>query len=151
MSHSHFVHKCRCGNIVAQCRCAAPDKTVQVTCDECSECRKPETSWRPIDTCPTDTPVLLRYLKKGKSSRTLVSNVAVVTEATARTLYQHVHKSHDPNSKPIYRKHDRPWSDNYTVVKSPYVLWEDHLERLICDTSAKKPVNVPLGWLPIPE
>jgi len=35
----HFVHKCQCGEIIAQCRCPSEDKIVTVLKIKCDGCR----------------------------------------------------------------------------------------------------------------
>lgn len=39
MSHGHFILKCKCGRIIAQCRCPASDKAIEVSNDPCPVCR----------------------------------------------------------------------------------------------------------------
>jgi len=36
----HFVKKCSCGKIIAQCRCPDPSKRVEVVERGCEECKK---------------------------------------------------------------------------------------------------------------
>jgi hypothetical protein len=39
MSKAHYVHKCSCGKVITQCRCASPDKQVTTFQDGCAECK----------------------------------------------------------------------------------------------------------------
>lgn len=40
---THFVTKCSCGQVIAQCRCFSQDKTVTVIQDGCEKCKTAET------------------------------------------------------------------------------------------------------------
>ena len=35
----HFIKKCSCGEIIEQCRCMSPNKTVTVVKDGCDKCK----------------------------------------------------------------------------------------------------------------
>jgi hypothetical protein len=39
MSSSHFIEVCRCGEVVAQCRCADCNKVRIVKQDACAKCK----------------------------------------------------------------------------------------------------------------
>ncbi len=37
--NGHFIRKCSCGAIIAQCRCPDPNKTVETVKNGCSNCQ----------------------------------------------------------------------------------------------------------------
>lgn len=39
---NHFIRKCTCGTVIAQCRCPAVDKVVEIVRDGCGNCRPKE-------------------------------------------------------------------------------------------------------------
>lgn len=107
--------------------------------------------WRTIDSAPKNEPILIRYLKKGKSSRTHVCDEWIVTQAIAKPLFLHVH------SNPMNRNHDSFYSVmnngynfDWTATPTDFVEWVDGLDRLIVNTSSKKIVNQVTHWMPIP-
>lgn len=111
--------------------------------------------WQPIESAPKNEPILIRYLKKGKSSRSQVWNEWIVTQAIGKKLFLHSYEinndinQHTYNS---YRDTDEPWSDEdaWTVTPTEYVEWVDGLDRLIVNTSSQKIVNQVTHWMPIP-
>ena len=40
----HFITKCSCGAVLAQCRCPSQDKTVSVVEGGCDNCHKPNVA-----------------------------------------------------------------------------------------------------------
>lgn len=40
MTETHFIKKCSCGTVIAQCRCASKDKTVTVVKNGCLTCAR---------------------------------------------------------------------------------------------------------------
>lgn len=36
----HFITKCTCGTVIAQCRCPATDKVLNVIQDGCQQCQR---------------------------------------------------------------------------------------------------------------
>jgi hypothetical protein len=101
--------------------------------------------WQPIETAPKNEPILIRYLKKGKSSRTHVCNKWIVTQAIAKPLFLHIYKNYN-----AYVNTDVPWDDELTVTPTDFVEWVDGLDRLIVNTSSQKIVNQVTHWMPIP-
>jgi hypothetical protein len=35
-SHGHFTEQCKCGIIIGQCRCPAPNKSIHISKKECT-------------------------------------------------------------------------------------------------------------------
>jgi len=35
----HFVERCKCGKVVAQCRCPGPNKVVRIAKEPCNDCK----------------------------------------------------------------------------------------------------------------
>jgi len=36
---THYITKCSCGEIISQCRCMAPDKTIEIVDRGCKKCK----------------------------------------------------------------------------------------------------------------
>jgi len=107
--------------------------------------------WKPIESAPKNEPILIRYLKKGKSSRSQVWNEWIVTQAVGKKLFLHF------DSNPMNHYHNRFYSvsdlgynSDWTVTPTEYVEWVDGLDRLIVNTSSQKIVNQVTHWMPIP-
>ena len=107
------------------------------------------SSWLPIDTAPPNTPILIKYYKGGKNSRTRVTKKWIVTQAKAVPLYLHeLDRPENPLSD--YSTSSIPWSDSWKVTPSEYFAWVDGLDRLIVNTSSKVQKNVVEFWQHLP-
>lgn len=38
-AHGHFILKCTCGRVIAQCRCLDPSKRIEVSLTPCDVCK----------------------------------------------------------------------------------------------------------------
>lgn len=38
MTGTHFIKKCSCGTVIAQCRCMSKDKTIEIVKNGCEKC-----------------------------------------------------------------------------------------------------------------
>lgn len=111
-------------------------------------------NWIPIESAPKNIPLLLRYFKNGKSWRTRVTGAYVVTQAKALPLYkfERVEGAYN-NGVPstFYRTDSTGYNSDWVVTLSEFVMWVDHLDRLIVDMSSyKEGKNKPCHWLPMP-
>lgn len=103
--------------------------------------------WKTIDSAPKNKNILIRYYKGRKGSRSRVDGEWVVTQAHMVPLFQVT------NSTYLIPENALNWyvENGHTTKPTDFVLWLDHLDRLICDTSSKKIVNLVEWWMELPE
>lgn len=114
--------------------------------------------WQPIESAPRNKQILIRY-QKGKGRRQRPDGEWVVTQAKAIPLIKYVKMGFDFGTGEIKEQciyyvtdgYEYFLNNGFQMEPCECVKWYDHLDRLICDTSAKKIVNLVEWWMELPE